>query len=239
MASSPRSTRRRARARSKSRRHRAIRLEPKRRVVVIGAFRHLEWKAYREAMAKAQLGMPADANARQLPTAHDVRVNGVAPIMRTRGNVVELAPLRWGFAPPRQGAAPVFNFKSEGRKFDKSNRCLIPASAFFEFTGTKSPKSKWRFALADSPILAIAGLWRDDAKTGDAFTMLTTAPGPDIAPFHNRQVVVLPVQDWASWLYLDKPEAELLKPLPAGSLTVTLARAGKEQPAPALLELQA
>lgn len=93
--------------------------------------------------------------------------------------------------------------------------------------------------LKGSPILAITGLWRYDAKTGDAFTMLTTAPGPDIAPFHDRQVVVLPVQEWASWLYLDKPEAELLKPLPAGSLTVSLVRAGKEPPDPALIELQA
>ena len=188
-------------------------------------------------MAKAQLGMPASASPDQLAPADDTRVSDIAPIMRTRGNVVELAPLRWGFAPPRSGAAPVFNFKSEGRSFAKSNRCLIPASAFFEFTGTKSPKSKWRFARHGGPILAIAGLWREDAKFGDAFTMLTTAPGPDIAPFHDRQVVVLPVQDWASWLYLNKPEAELLKPLPAGSLTVTLARAGKEPPDPALLEL--
>lgn len=199
--------------------------------------RHIEWNAYCEAMAKAQLGMPADASPQQLSAADEVRVHDVAPIMRTRGNVVELASLRWGFAPPRPGAAPVFNFKSEGRRFDESNRCLIPASAFFEFTGSKTPKSKWRFKLADRPILAIARLWREDAKTGDAFTMLTTAPGPDIAPFHDRQVVVLPVQDWASWLYLDKHEAELLKPRPAGSLTVTLARAGKEPPDPALLEL--
>ena len=185
--------------------------------------RQVEWAVYCEAMAKAQLGMPADANPEQLPSTDDTRVNDIAPIMRTRGNVVELASLRWGFAPPRPGAAPVFNFKSEGRKFDKSNRCLIPASAFFEFTGTKSPKSKWRFTLAGSPILAIAGLWREDPTTGDAFTMLTTPPGADIAPFHDRQVVVMPVQDYATWLYLDKPEAELLTPLPAGSLAVRLA----------------
>lgn len=169
--------------------------------------RHIEWNTYCAAMAKAQLGMPADADPKQLPPADDIHIGDIAPIMRTRGNVVELASLRWGFAAARPGAAPVFNFKSEGRSFAKSNRCLIPASAFFEFTGTKSPKSKWRFALHDSPILAIAGLWREDAKSGDAFTMLTPAPDPDFAPFHDRQVVVLPVHDWASWLYLDKPES--------------------------------
>lgn len=44
--------------------------------------------------------------------------------------------------PPSGRGGPVFNFKSEGRRFDKSNRCLISASAFFEFTGKKYPKAK-------------------------------------------------------------------------------------------------
>jgi putative SOS response-associated peptidase YedK len=29
----------------------------------------------------------------------------------------------------------VVNFCSEGRRFDKGNRCCVPAPAFFEFTG--------------------------------------------------------------------------------------------------------
>jgi hypothetical protein len=29
----------------------------------------------------------------------------------------------------------VVNFCSEGRRFDKGNRCFLPAPAFFEFTG--------------------------------------------------------------------------------------------------------
>ena len=48
--------------------------------------------------------------------------------------------------------------------------------------------------------------------------MLTTAPGPDVVPYHNRQVVVLRPQDWSAWLHLTKTEAELLQPLPKGSL---------------------
>jgi putative SOS response-associated peptidase YedK len=31
---------------------------------------------------------------------------------------------------------------------------------------------------------------------GDAFTILTTEPGSDVAPIHNRQVVVLERADW-------------------------------------------
>jgi putative SOS response-associated peptidase YedK len=60
--------------------------------------------------------------------------------------------------------------------------------------------------------------------SGDAFTILTTAPGPDIAPIHDRQVVVLDQADWLAWLDLTRPEAELLCPLPAGSLSVEQVR---------------
>jgi len=144
-------------------------------------------------------------------------------VLRAARNGVELGPMRFAFPPPRKGASPVFNFRSEGRSFEKSNRCPILASAFFEFTGTKSPKAKHRFTLADAPFLAIAGIWRE-AGGNQAFTMLTTEPGTDIAPFHNRQVVVLSPQDWSAWIYLSRPERELLRPLPAGSIREELVR---------------
>jgi hypothetical protein len=51
--------------------------------------------------------------------------------------------ITFAFAPPaRPGGAPIFNFPSEGRHFGNSNRCLIPASAFFEFTGKKYPEGQ-------------------------------------------------------------------------------------------------
>jgi putative SOS response-associated peptidase YedK len=56
--------------------------------------------------------------------------------------------------------------------------------------------------------------------SGEAFTILTTEPGPDVAPIHNRQVVVLDRSDWLAWLDLTRSEGELLRPLPAGSLVV-------------------
>lgn len=55
---------------------------------------------------------------------------------------------------------------------------------------------------------------------GDAFTLLTTEPGPDVAPIHNRQMVILDRSNWLAWLDLTRPEAELLRPLPAESLIV-------------------
>ncbi len=123
----------------------------------------------------------------------------------------------------------MFNFRSEGRNFEKSHRCLIPASAFFEFTGKKYPKAKHRFTLNGEPFLAIAGIWREGKNGGtSAFAMLTTEPGPDVEPYHNRQIVVLKPKDWAHWIYLTKPQAELLRPLPEGSLAAETVREGSD-----------
>lgn len=112
----------------------------------------------------------------------------------------------------------MFNFRSDGRSFDGVTRCLIPADGFFEFTAAEpgqKRKTKWRFTMADAPIFWVAGLVRDGA-----FAMLTTEPGPDITPYHDRQIVLLRSEAALDWLDLRKPEAELLRALPKGSLSV-------------------
>lgn len=177
-------------------------------------------------MQALKLGIPTHQNELDLPQADDIRVNDMAPVMRAAGNQIELSPMNFSFQPSGRGG-PVFNFRSEGRHFADSKRCLIPATAFFEFTGKKYPKTKHRFALIDAPFLAIAGIWREGQGNHPAsFAMLTTMPGPDVEPYHNRQVVVLRPENWAAWIYLTKSEAELLQPLWGGSLTVETVRAG-------------
>jgi len=109
--------------------------------------------------------------------------------------------------------------RSEGRRFPVG-RCLIPASHFFEFTETKSPKQKWKFTKAGEDWFCFAGLWRPMPEGGEAFTLLTTAPGPDVALIHDRQMVVLHRSEWSAWLEVVGNESDLLRPLPAGSLRV-------------------
>ncbi|TMJ79914.1 MAG: SOS response-associated peptidase, partial [Alphaproteobacteria bacterium] len=129
-------------------------------------------------------------------------------IRRLEDGTNDFADLRWGFPPARPKGAPIINFRSEGRRFPVG-RCLIPASHFFEFTGTKSPKQKWKFTKAGEDWFCFAGLWRPMPQGGEAFTLLTTAPGPDVAPIHDRQMVVLERSDWSAWLELTANEAEL------------------------------
>jgi putative SOS response-associated peptidase YedK len=183
--------------------------------------RHIRWVEYCRMMQDLALDIPTRPSELDLPPADDVRINETAPVMRAAGNGIELVPMNFSFPPSGARGGPVFNFRSEGRHFDNSNRCLIPASAFFEFTGKKYPKTKHRFTLNRAPFMAIAGIWREGhGNHPPTFTMLTTAPGPDVAPYHNRQGVVLQPEDWAAWIDLTKPQDELLRPLAAGSLAV-------------------
>jgi putative SOS response-associated peptidase YedK len=112
----------------------------------------------------------------------------------------------------------VINFRSEGRRFEKG-RCLVPASRFYEFCGLKAPKEKWKFTKAGEEWFCFAGLWWPSSANGpEAFTLLTTEPGPDVAPIHDRQMVVLNRAHWATWLDSSQPATHLLRPLPEGSL---------------------
>jgi putative SOS response-associated peptidase YedK len=187
---------------------------------------HVTHAEYRKAIDALELSSATSETAADLPVSDDIKIGDFGTVIRAAGNGVELVQMKFGWPPPRPKAGPVFNFKSDGRHFDKSKRCLIILSGFFEFTGTKYPKAKHRFSLKGSPIMAIAGLWSEADDGALSFTMLTTEPGPDIAPYHDRQVCVLPPADWAAWLFLTKPEEELLKPLPAGSLDVVTVREG-------------
>ena len=153
----------------------------------------------------------------------DVRITDRAPILRAAAadepGAIELVQRRWSW--PGPGGRPVYNFRSEGREFG-SGRCLIIADGFYEFTAPDDPrakrKKKWLFTLKDQPWFCIAGLWRTSEEVGEAWAMLTAPPGPDVAPYHNRQIVVLPPAEGLRWLDPTVPAREVLKPLPAGSL---------------------
>jgi len=154
----------------------------------------------------------------------DIRITDSAPIVRAIDGEPEAGDLvqrRWSWPGPNR--KPVYNFRSDGREFS-SGRCLIPADGFYEFTEpadkTKKRKDKWLFTKSGEPWFCVAGIWRADAQVGEAFTMLTMAPGPDIAPYHDRQIAILDREDWAAWLDHSIPAKAVLKPLPAGSLAV-------------------
>lgn len=154
----------------------------------------------------------------------DIKITDSAPIVRAVEGVPgagDLVQRRWSWPAPSK--KPVYNFRSEGREFG-SGRCLIIADGFYEFTKPDDPakklKDKWLFTKVHEPWFCIAGIWRRVPELGEALTMLTMEPGPDVAPYHDRQIAVLDRGDWASWLNHAIPANDVLKPLPARSLHV-------------------
>lgn len=152
--------------------------------------------------------------------------------IRDKGLIVRLTPdalagasMTWAWQTPR--GKPVFNFVSEGRDFSKSDRVLIFATGFYEYTAPSEPKIK----LKDQHFFTVKGeewFWIAGIEKNDCFAMLTTAPGADMKPYHDRQICLLRPANGMNWLTLARPEAELLKAPPQGSLIArTLRENGK------------
>ncbi|AJP74564.1 SOS response-associated peptidase family protein [Sphingomonas hengshuiensis] len=167
-----------------------------------------------------------------LPARESIKITDRHAIVRAAAGgdpAAELVVRRWSWPGPT--GKPVYNFRSEGRALD-SGRCLIIADGFYEFTDPppvegapkRRPKSKWLFTMRAEPWFAIAGIWRAHPEVGEAYTMLTMAPGPDVAPYHSRQIVVLGRADWGRWLDPATPSTDVLQPAPAGTLDVVQIR---------------
>jgi putative SOS response-associated peptidase YedK len=156
-----------------------------------------------------------------------IRITDTTLILRAGAGGVEGVVRRWSW--PGAGGRPVYNYRSEGRGFAGgagAGRCLLPVDAFYEFTDPpadapkKARKTKWRFVDAVHPWFCIAGWWRTDPGVGEAFTLLTGEPGPDIAPYHHRQIMLPARETWGGWLDGSLSAAQVLRPSPAGSLRV-------------------
>ena len=192
----------------------------------------------------SQLKIPLRFDQTGLPNLEpreDIRPTNRAPIIRTVEDGAEIVERRWDLVPffhkgPLKAKKYLCtNARSETvatqpafREAFKRRRCLVPASHWFEWTGDKGAKTKWKFTVVDQEWFCFAGLW-DRAETEDgtveSFTILTCAPGEDCSPYHNRQPVVLERGAWAAWL---DPEAgcdEALRALPAGRVRVERAEA--------------
>ena len=188
------------------------------------AARRIALGQIRDDFAQLRIPLRFPEGAPNMAPLDRVRITDPTVIIRAAADApgeAEMLTRRWSW--PGAAGKPVYNFRSDGREF-RTGRCLVPVDGFYEFTAPADPKQKrkdkWLFTLAGHDWFCIAGLWRADPKVGEAFTMLTCPPGPDTAPYHNRQMVVLGRDDWGRWLDPATPAADLCRPLPADSLQV-------------------
>lgn len=107
----------------------------------------------------------------------------------------------------------------------RTQRCLVPASAVFEWQGApgaKGTKVKYHIGRQDGDMFALAGLYDVWKRPGGheltTCTIITCQPNAVMAPIHNRMPVILLPEDEDAWLDPDMTEVEritgYLRPYP-------------------------
>jgi putative SOS response-associated peptidase YedK len=102
-------------------------------------------------------------------------------------------------------------------------RCLIPVNGFYEWRGSKPPKTPFYVYLKNEEPFGLAGLWdtwkKPDGSLLESFTIITTEPNDFMRHIHRRMPLILHREDEEKWLVcaandFDKVQS-LVKPFPA------------------------
>lgn len=156
----------------------------------------------------------------------------------TRHSPNQIQYMFWGllphFAPDENYKYTTINAKAETvdvlRSFRnplRFNRCLVPATGFYEPDKRFNPTVWHYFQLKSKAIFAFAGLYDiwEDKKTGKkiySYTIITTELNEIVGKVHHRMPVILSREDEDTWLNPDIVEPEhllpLLKPYPADEM---------------------
>lgn len=85
-----------------------------------------------------------------------------------------------------------------------NQRCLIPASGFYEWKGPRGDKTPFYIHPRDEEMFAFAGIWstwkNEDGHEIKAYSIMTTEPNKEMSAIHSREPVMLHHEDESSWL---------------------------------------
>ena len=163
-------------------------------------------------------------NFNAAPT-EQIPVVRIAPAGADNAGAPELVPMRWWLTPywakEMTTRYAMFNAKSETaakspafREPYRKRRCVVPVTGFYEWTRREGSKVPYMISSRDTEGLLIAGLWDRwrNRETGEevlSFTVLTTAANEALAFVHNRQPVMLSLEDARRWLDPDIDTSDL------------------------------
>ncbi|MDJ1006647.1 MAG: SOS response-associated peptidase [Paracoccaceae bacterium] len=150
-----------------------------------------------------------------------------------------LQPMRWGLIPMGRKNArgrpvmeTIVNARSE-TVFDKSafdgvERAVVPADGWYEWTGPKGRKMRWRIVRKTGAPLyfaAITDVWEaPGGRRLPQVATITTEPNADVREIHHRMGAILAPEEVPRWLDGNEEEARaLLRPLDDGLLGISRA----------------
>lgn len=95
--------------------------------------------------------------------------------------------------------------KKTFKNLAKSKRCIIPASAYFEWQKKNDQKIKHKIFDDSKNILSLAGLYQvtknETSEKIYQFTILTKEAGEKIRNIHHRMPVIIEDADIEEWLF--------------------------------------
>jgi len=138
---------------------------------------------------------------------------------------IGIEPVTWGFIPFWANDAKFKPINAtiekieEGGGFFKAgfehNRCLIPATGYYEWKGPKGDKTPYLIYLPGEPPVfepfAFAGVMARNKKQGTTtFAIITMPPTDNIAHLHNRMPAVLKPDTLEAWMDKANGKADAL-----------------------------
>ena len=137
-------------------------------------------------------------------------------VVTTESGECLVGPARWSLVPSWSKELtlkyPTFNARSKTaadkptfRGSVKSHRCIIPISAYYEWTSMGGPKAPHAIYRPDQPVVGLAGLysWWTNPSSGEMLTtatILTRDSAGILAPLHDRMPIALEPDDYDRWL---------------------------------------
>lgn len=162
----------------------------------------------------------------ELGATYSIAPTHRVPIVIERAHHRELMLARWGLLPPWKkevDGPPLINGRAdtlaEKPSFSgpfRSRRCLVPATAFFEWQTVGKEKRPKVFTMADGKPFMLAGLWepwRGPDGVVNSFTLITTEPNELVASVHDRMPVIMPKACWHRWLDPEEQDLAAVQPL--------------------------
>ncbi len=139
-----------------------------------------------------------------MKTGSDIFPTEVSPVITSERGAKSISLFKWGF-PGYKGGQVIINARSESimektmfREAFAAHRCLIPASAFFEWKQVDGKKKKHTVRCANSGLFYMAGIYEGFIdKNGCPFTgfvVITTSAGEKMSSIHDRMPVILTEQ---------------------------------------------
>lgn len=150
------------------------------------------------------------------------------PVVVQKEGVRILDKYRWGLIPfwaesiktgysmINARAESLSTKKSFSRPFS-SQRCIVPASGFYEWKKAGSSKVPHFITSKQSPLFHFAGLyeqWKDESdQTVNSYTIITTTANKPMSELHNRMPAMLLPNEFDTWLDPSNSDINMLQDL--------------------------